>query len=288
MTGFVDIGADQYHADPSASPSLSSSVIKILCDSSPAHAFAAHPKLNPDYARKEEARFDIGNAAHALLLQGVHVAHIVHRDDWRTAAAQEEREMARAHGQVPLLKKDFDDVIRMCDAVAVQIEKVDASPVPLTGGKPEQTLLWEDDGVACRARFDWVHDDLSAVDDLKTTSRSANPLAWSRGPLFSSGCDTQAAFYLRGLRIALGVTDVEWRWIVVETAAPYALSVISPGPDVLELAEHKIDYAFAKWKACLASGEWPAYPLRVAYAQAPSWEGTRWLEREAFEEAAAL
>lgn len=280
MTGFVDITAERYHADPAETPSLSSSIAKILCTSSAAHAWAAHPKLNPDFARTEETKFDVGNVAHALLLQGMSVAHVVHRDDWRSNAAKEERDAARENGQVPLLAKQWDEVQRMCNAVATQLGALDIDPVPLTGGKPEQSLIWDEDGVQCRARFDWVHDDLSTIDDLKTTNRSAHPQAWSRGPLYSSGNDIQAAFYMRGLETVYGIDRVNWRWIVVETTAPYALSVITPGPDVIALAQEKVTYALRVWRECLESDTWPAYPRTVTRAELPPWAESQWFAGE--------
>jgi hypothetical protein len=75
--------------------------------------------------------------------------------------------------------------------------------------------------------------------------------------------------------------------VVQETFPPYALSVISLGPDVLELANAKVQYAIEKWEDCLSRGSWPAYPMRICWAEAPLWELSRWLEREAREEEAA-
>jgi hypothetical protein len=154
----------------------------------------------------------------------------------------------------------------------------------LTGGKPEQTMVWQDaqTGVWCRARFDWLHDDLSAIDDLKTTTRSAHPEAFAKN-LYSYGCDVQAAFYLRGLRTLKETplyTEPKWRWVVVETSPPYGLSVVEPGPAVLELADAKVDAALKLWADCLERDSWPGYPTKVATAELPAWEEARWLERE--------
>ncbi len=72
-----------------------------------------------------------------------------------------------------------------------------------------------------------------------------------------------------------------------ETFPPFALSVASLGPDVLELANAKVDYAIKLWADCLATDEWPGYGRSVWRAEAPAWEMARWLEREAREEIAA-
>jgi hypothetical protein len=136
--------------------------------------------------------------------------------------------------------------------------------------------------VWCRGRIDWLHDNLSAIDDLKTTTRSAHPEAFAKN-LYSYGCDVQAAFYLRGIQALKGSAVsgmMDWRWVVVETSPPYGLSVIEPGPAVLELADAKVDAALKLWADCLERDSWPGYPTRVATAELPAWEEARWLQRE--------
>jgi len=285
MTGVVAIPSDRYHADDIAdTPTLSSSIASLLCTATPLHAYTAHPKLNPDWKpAKDKDAWDFGTCAHALLLEGIDRAVVVDADSWRTNAAKEERDAARAAGQVPLLTKDWDAMQAMVAAVREQMARHQADPPLFTDGKPEQTIVWEEDGVVCRARIDWLRDDHAAVDDLKTTSRSANPDAYKRN-LFSVGGDVQCAFYLRGLKRLAGV-DAQWRWVVVETSPPFAVSVISPGPDVLALGEAKVEYAIRRWRECLSSGEWPGYPLEVVRAELPPWEEARWLERELSEAA---
>jgi hypothetical protein len=279
-----DLQATRYHADDvGTGPSLSSSIANVLLTRSPLHAWTNHPKLNPNYQKRDDEKFDVGTIAHALLLEGVSVVDVCDFPDWRTNAAKEARELSRSHGRIPLLGKQYDDVMGMVNAVALQLQAF-GPPVPLTGGKPEQTLVWTDPthGVACRARIDWLHDDYSTIDDLKTTTRSAHPDAWARN-LYSYGCDVQAAFYVRGLKQLFPRVErdgVEWRWLVVETSPPYALSVVTPSPAVLELADAKVDTAMRLWAQCLETGIWPGYPTRVATAELPAWEEARWLERE--------
>ncbi len=284
-TGILEMPADAYHADPAERPSLSASIAHVLCTSSPAHARAAHPKLNPAFERQDEQHFDIGTAAHALLLEGDAGVAVIDAPDWRTNAAKEARDEARAAGRTPLLAKHWDAVQAMTDATDLQLNAIDVDP-PLFAvpGKSEQTLIWEEpNGVVCRSRVDWLRDDFTAIDDFKTTSRSANPEQWSRS-LFSFGGDVQVAFYLRGLRAVTG-KDAAFRFVVQETFAPYALAVFQLGPDALTLAEAKVEYAIAKWAQCLERDEWPAYPQRVCHIEMPAYEEMRWMEREGREEA---
>lgn len=277
--GIWDLASADYHADAiaDAQPSLSASIASILCSQSPAHARAAHPRLNPDFKRDHDEKFDRGNACHALILEGRNGVAIIDAKDWRTDAAKLLRDQARTEGRIPLLSKEWEVVCEMEDAVREQLAVHAAEPPLFTDGKPEQTLVWMDGDVLCRARLDWLRDDLATIDDLKTTARSADPEAYSRA-LFKVGGDVQAAFYLRGLKALTGY-DAEFRWCVVESSPPYAVSVISPAPDVLALGDSKVKYALEVWKRCLAADSWPGYSDRVGYAELPAWEDTRWLEK---------
>lgn len=280
-TGFP---AEQYHADPAELPSLSASIACTLVQKSPAHARVEHPRLNPYLVREEKKAFDLGTTVHALLLEQrapEDVIHIVEKDDWRTNEAKDQAKYAREMGLIPLLDKDNEDVLTMVAAARRQIREFDAAPPLLADGHAEATLVWQEDGVTCRSRLDWLRDDCMAIDDVKTTSRigGANQREFERG-LYQHGYDVKAAFYLRGVKALSGV-DAEFRWIVIETAAPYALSVVRPGPDVLALGADKVEYALRVWKQCVQLDEWPAYGNRIATAEMPAWAEMQWLERSA-------
>lgn len=275
----IDIPADEYHRDLVAEePCLSASIANLLITRSPRHAFDAHPKLNPLYQeRKAEERFDVGTALHAALLEGKHTVKVIEKDSWRSQEAKDARDEARREGFTPLLKHQWDELLPLFDAFRAQLEQHTADPVPFTDGKPEQTLVWDEDGVTCKARIDWLRDDRAAFDDLKTTSVSAKPEAWAR-TAYGMGAPLQAAMYLRGAR-AHG-WDPVWRWVVVETAPPFALSVFDLAPDALAIADDQLDWAINKWRDCLASGVWPAYSDRVASIEAPGYFESQWLEQK--------
>lgn len=282
-----DIPTARYHADDFADqPTLNASIANLLCTATPRHAYEAHPRLNPNYERVEDDKFSIGTVVHALLLQGIECAVVIDAPDYRKKATQEERDTARATGHVPLLVGQWERVQAMVTAAREQLAAHTAEPTPFTDGTPEQTLVWEDQGVLCRARIDWLHDDHQAIDDLKTNGRSAEPARWSERTLFDLHGDIQAVMYRRAAKAVFGV-EPEFRFIVIETEPPHLLSVVSPGPDVLALGEKKVDYALALWRRCLDRNEWPGYPDRVCFAELPAWEENRWLEKELREKAAA-
>ena len=283
-----DISADTYHADPCPAPSLSASLAHILLSQSPRHAWTAHPRLNPAFERETDTRFDLGTAVHALLLEGEHVFEMVNADDWRTKAAQEARDRIRAAGKIPLLVEQAEAVGQMAKAARMQLAAFDP-PVPFTEGRPEETLIWqEDNGIWCRARLDWIARDESRIEDYKTTSGSAQPDAWTRGPLFANGYAIQAAFYARGVTRLAGrrAPEPDFRFVVQETFPPYALSVIGLGPDVWHFATKQVQWAIKLWGECLETNVWPAYPVAVCSAQLPPWIEAAWVEREHHERGA--
>jgi len=256
-------------------PALSSSLARLLLTDSPRHAWTACPWLNPAYVEEESDAFDLGTAVHAYVLEGESAFALVEAPDWRTKAAREARDDARARGRTPLLTHKWAEVQAMAAILRAQLAG-HPDPVAFTDGTPEHVIEWTDGGVACKARLDWWRADGRAVDDLKTTSASAHPAAWSR-TLFSSGYDIQAAFYLRGIKKVYGL-EPELRFVVVETERPYAASVIALDPEALALADLKVRRAIDLWGECLSKNEWPAYPLRTCYAELPAWELARWQE----------
>ena len=276
--GLYAMSAGDYHADPNDAPSLSASIAHRLLAQSPRHAWTAHPRLNPAHEPEHAEAFDLGTAAHAYLLEGQANVVVIDAKDYRSKAAQESRDLARAAGRVPILASRWDDVLSMAAAARVQLGH-HPEPVPLLVGLPEQTLIWREGDIWCRARLDWLADDRRVVDDYKTTEGSAHPEAWCRGPLFRNGYDVQAAFYLRGVKVLFGI-DASFRFVVQECYPPFALSVIGLGPDVLTLGEKKRLRAVELWQECLETGIWPAYPARTHRAELPPWEEASWMARE--------
>lgn len=283
---YEGMAAATYHADPCPEPSLSSSIAKILCLNSALHAQYDHPRLNPAAVHEESESFDIGTASHALLLEGTDAGVVViDAKDWRTNAAKEARELAYLAGKVPLLARHWSAVQAMVEAARLQlVHQTDDGAGMFTKGRPELTLIWQDDGdVWCRARLDWLRPKgrlvgIAQIDDYKSTAGTANPDTWTR-TMFGAGFDLQAAWYCRGLK-RLTDQDAIFRFAVQETYPPYALSVISLGPDAMMLAEKKCLYALEQWQRCLEKNKWPGYPRRTCYATLPPAHEAWWLDRE--------
>jgi hypothetical protein len=284
VNGIQTISAAEYHADPCEQPSLTASIAHLICSASPLHAWHAHPRLNPNFKREDESKFDVGSACHSLLLEGGAGVAMLNYPNWKTKKSQAARAAARAENKIPILPKDWATIREMVAAAGPQLDALKVDPPLFKDGKPEQSLFWEEDGVQCRARLDWLRDDRAAIDDYKTTKGSANPAAWTHRTLYDIGADIQAGFYLRGLDILYPCEHPDFRFVVQEQTAPYALSVVTLDYAARTLAERKINYALATWKRCLAEDHWPGYSSQVCVAELPAWEETRWLEKETREE----
>jgi hypothetical protein len=283
--GIYDMPAEAYHADPCPIPSLSSSVARTLLARSPKHAWTEHPRLNPRYESEEKKEFDLGKAAHALLLEGEDRMQVIPFDSYRKAEAQVQRDAARAAGKHPVLEANYQAVVEMVAAAKLAIAaNRDLSGLTLADGKAEQTLVWQEGEVWCRARLDWIDTrDLSLFIDYKTTSASAHPDDFVR-TLISNGYDFQDAFYRRGLAAVRGREGSRCVFLVQEVEPPYACSFPALSPAFLELARDKVDEAVATWTECMRTQEWPAYPTGICYLEPPAWHVTRWEERRAVQQ----
>src|SRR5690606_29585641 len=112
----VQMDADTYYADPCPEPSLSQSIAHVLLAKSPLHAWLQHPRLGGK-ARAATKAMDEGSLVHALLLGQDDQIVEVDADSWRTNAAKEQRDAARAEGKIPVLAGELDDVRTAVNAI---------------------------------------------------------------------------------------------------------------------------------------------------------------------------
>ena len=105
--GLYALSRETYHGSSTIEPSLSSSGAVTLVQECPAVFWASSP-LNPDFVPEQKLEFDIGSAAHLIILEpakwGSQVVEI-DADNYKTKAAQEARDAGYAAGKTPLLPK---------------------------------------------------------------------------------------------------------------------------------------------------------------------------------------
>jgi len=277
--GVYKISSEEYQKDPVIEPSLSRSIIKNLIYDTPAHAWLNHPRLNPDYQDKENEKFDLGTAAHSLLLEGDDNLIIIEADDWRTKAAKELRDQARENGKTPLLTSQYEETLIMVNVAELQIIKCSELGITnlQTDGDIELSYIWQENETWLRVRPDWISKDRKLIIDYKTTGASANPQDIARH-IVAMGYDIQAAFYCRGVKAIEGI-EPKFVFFFQETYEPYFCSFIGLPPQFIEMGKQKVEYGIWLWGECISSGKWTGYPQKVCWIDSPAWALAAWDNR---------
>jgi len=270
IAGIHSLTAAEYHADPAPTASLSSSIAKILLDQSPMHAWLAHPRLNTRYEPGSSSRFDLGSAAHKMLLEGDDGTIIrVNAPDWRTKAAKEARDAAQACGQFAVLERQYADIVQMVTAARDFLARSELAGM-LESGIAESSILWQESDMWCRCRPDLMSADQRVVLDYKTTA-SAAPDAFAR-QIGRMGYDLQAEFYLRGIESVVRRTGTVFVFLAQEIEPPYACSLMALSNAYRAVGGGKVKRALAIWERCVRSSNWPAYTNQILYCEPRPWD----------------
>lgn len=263
-----------YRTDPCVERALNTTTAKVLIEQSPLHA-----KLLLEQPPEDEKTFDIGLVAHVLRLERGRTIEIIDAKDYRTKAAQEARNIARAGGKLPILAHQYNAARDMVDASNHYID--DVKPLPFADGYAEAAIFARLEGRTwLRALVDWLHVDGLTIDDYKTTDQSASPDSIERR-MYLHGWDIQAAMHER----ILDLIDPDnagrrkHRFIVQETKPPYVTTVGVLSEEAMTMGRKRLNYAINLWQRCLATDTWPAYPSPVTIGY-PRWSESQWLERE--------
>ena len=286
--GIHDIPAEQYHADPCATPSLSSSLARLMINRSPLHAWTASPRLNPDWESTDRKTFDIGRAAHRAVLGkgGDYVAIPENLLASNGAASTKEAkafiEDARASGLTPLKAVEVDQVGAMADIARVRLDEMGLA---ITPDRAELTAIAQIDGVWCRAMVDFAPaDQRLPLVDFKTCE-DASPEACRRS-VESYGYDLQMAHYLAVWEAATGEKR-SFLFVFQEKSPPHEIGVVrllsSPGhsADWLEDGMQKAAFARETWGRCLAESQWPGYPGAIIEIGAAPYYRQKWQDTAA-------
>lgn len=197
--------------------------------------------------------FDFGSAAHKLALGEGPMIVEIEADSWRTKAAGEQRDAARAAGKIPLLSKDLRKVEDMADVLTKHRRAVDL----LTGGRSEVSAFAVDEptGVLRRARIDHLHDDLAV--DYKSTV-CCDPQVFARSAVAQFGYHSQAAWYLDLLR-DLDLPIRGFLFVAQEKEPPYLVECMEIALPAVEIGRERNRRALQMFRDCTASGLWPGY-----------------------------
>lgn len=262
-----DLTAEEYHADKT---SISSSGLRALLDPGCPAQFK-YDRDNPSAPKRE---FDIGHAAHKLVLGDGPDFKIIDFPDYKKKAAQDERDSAYAAGMVPLLTKEHDQVQAM--AAAIRQHPL-AGPLFTPGaGVAEQSIFWTDwkTGARCRCRPDWMPnrgDGRLIVCDYKT-AKAVDPTALQRA-VYERGYHAQAAFYLDGVKAAglHGGQEPAFVFAFQSKTPPYLVHLVELDFPALALGAARNEKALRRYAECERTGIWPGFNDRITYLPLPPW-----------------
>jgi hypothetical protein len=268
-----DMPEAEYHAHPA----LSHSRAKVLRQTCPAKFRAA--------VSEEKRAFDVGRAAHALVLGRGAPLIDTGRDEWNTKEVKARVAEIREEGATPLRSKDYRTVHLMAEALA---GNPDVAPMlDLDTGDSETSMFWTEfvpttfaDGtpvdidIERRARLDYKREDggVVRVIDYKTTT-NAHEEAIS-ATVAKYGYDTQADWYTAAAFACLpDVAEVGFGFIFQEKDPPYLCHAVYLDDPYLDDGAVLNRAAIELYARCVARNEWPGYgtPGRWTRISRPGW-----------------
>lgn len=268
--GIHEMTNEEYHSHRYA---LSSSGARMLLPPS-CPALFRHAQATPPEPKKT---FELGSAAHKLVLgEGPNLVK-VDAEKWTTNAVKAEVATIRKAGAIPLKPAEYQQVHDMADAL--RRHPVASMLFDPARGKPEQSLFWRDrpTGVMRRARFDWLPDARSGrliIPDYKTC-RSADPGALARA-VEEFGYHQQDDWYRAAAR-ALDLADDTAAFVFVcqEKTPPYVVTVVEMDAEARRIGAARNRRALETFAECTATGRWPGYSDEIAYLSLPAWAAIR-------------
>lgn len=258
---YDDVPDHEYHADVTA---LSSSGAKLLAHRTP---FEFWWTQNNPPARKRE--FDLGHAAHRLVLGKGAEIQVVDYSNYNTNAAKQERDAAYDADRIPLLTKQYEQVT----AMAARVLAHPLGAALFDGGVAERSgwCIDAETGIRCRVRPDWMTwiDGVLYIVDVKTTT-DADPAAFARSAI-SFGYHQQQPWYVEMVRILTGAERISFLMIAVSTKPPHMITSHYCDDDAAAEGERANRRARAIFARCLESGQWPEYPIEPNPIPLPRW-----------------
>lgn len=261
MTGYIDW--DMPDAAYHLRPELSSTQARLLLESPAKYAWAkTHPQPHKD-------AFDLGTATHSKIL-GVGADVITYPAEHLTPSGAVSSKAAtvawadeqRANGLVVIGAADARKVDAMAESILAYTE---ARQVLESIAGREVSVFAEVEGVDVRARFD-IYDGVNAA-DLKT-ARDASPKGFNTS-VGRYGYHVQDRFYQEAHTAVTGNELESFKFVVVESTAPYLVGVYDLDFMWEDIAKERTKRARELYRACTETGVWPGY--QSATLTPPTW-----------------
>ncbi len=249
----------EYHTHPA----ISKSDLDLI-NRSPMHF--KYAKSNP---KEQTEAMLFGSVAHKLILEPESFDTeyaIMPICDRRTKAGKEKYQefIESLKGKTPIPAELFERVSVVADAVK-------ANPVVrklLNGGQAEQSYFWNENGIECKCRPDYLKDKL--VIDLKSTT-DASPEAFTKAA-YNYRYHVQAWWYIHGLN-KCGIDVKDFIFIAFEKEPPYAVCVYAADDLILELGEREAMKNLEVYRECRETDNWYGYEKKpeIHSLSLPEW-----------------
>jgi hypothetical protein len=180
-------------------------------------------------------------------------------DAYRSNEAKAARDASLRAKRIPIIESKWAEYAETGQAM---LKSIQAGGVSFKGGSAQQTILWESEGVECKAVLDYLTitandytiDDLKCVDD-------ASPDAIARA-VTNYGWDIQAAAYVEAVESKYPhlAGRGRYRLVPVEKDAPFAANPREFSGAFQTIGNMKWQKAKSIWGPCLKNNNWPGYP----------------------------
>jgi hypothetical protein len=215
----------EYHKDPALSRS---DIVRLNLS----------PLLFRTHVDEDKPHYRIGRALHSFVLEGV--VPTINPDLLRTRKGK-------------TFQKENPDAVSPETVVLLRAMAERARPF-FTSGQAEVSFFWEQDGIMCKCRPDWLTSD--TVYDFKTTRQSLEDFHWD----VRKFCyDVQALWYFKGVEKHLPISN--FRFVVIEKIPPHRVRIFEL--EDLSQAQDMIDRGFSIYSECMLTGEWDKPDMKV-------------------------
>ena len=232
----------------------------------------AHYRHNITSPRAPTPAQALGTAAHLAILEpdsfSAH-AKVAPNVDRRTKAGkladQEFRDSVSEDPDALVLTEEQHSLVRgMREAVMAQ----PYAAALLADGKAETTLLYGREGVRCKARPDWICAGHDVIVDLKTAADAS--YAGFRRAAGNWSYHLQGSWYLDAVE-RCGLGKRRFIFLVVESEPPHGVAMYEADDVALNAGRIRSERALALYAECMATGDWPSYPIEIQTLELPNW-----------------
>jgi hypothetical protein len=209
-----------------------------------------------------------GGLAHTILFEKGAIDRLYKAPDVnkRTNAGKLELEAFRDSLPAEAIVVEEDDWEMLDGMYKSFVDNKDAMDL-ISGGTPEVSIAWEEDGIRMKARAD-VYCGTHLV-DLKTTER-ADPYNFEKS-VGTYNYHIQGVHYMSGFTQVTGRLIDRFYFIAMEKDPPYQIAIYQLEDAAIEIAEIERNRAIRIYRECMETDKWPGFegikPIGV-----PAWK----------------